>query len=316
MKTPKSNLKILQPKNQTFLYGFNNYFNLFVKLFKKKRLPNTILLSGPKGSGKSTFIYHFANFLLSINENNKYSIKDYSINKNNRSYNLVNSNTHTNFFSLENNSSNKEIKVDQVRNLLNFLNKSTYSKDLKIVLIDSSENLNINSSNALLKAIEEPENNTFFFIIQNNSLKILETIKSRCAEFKIFHNFLEKKDIFNNIINQYKEGSINHDFIENLYFDSPGNLLKYSLILKKENSNVIKNDILNFINTLMELYKKEKNLETLNFINLFINKFYNELCYGTNNISKLLLNYTKIFNYIDQGDTIQFIIWKISEFRF
>ena len=49
---------------------------------------------------------------------------------------------------------NNEIKIDQIRHLITFLNKSTYSKDLKIVLIDSAENLNYNSSNALLKALE------------------------------------------------------------------------------------------------------------------------------------------------------------------
>ena len=58
------------------------------------------------------------------------------------------------------------IKIDQVRNLLIFLHKSTYTKDLKIVFIDNAEFLNVNSSNALLKSLEEPSSNTFFFIIQ------------------------------------------------------------------------------------------------------------------------------------------------------
>ena len=39
------------------------------------------------------------------------------------------------------------------------------SKDLKIVMIDNVEHFNLNSSNALLKCLEEPQNNTFFFFI-------------------------------------------------------------------------------------------------------------------------------------------------------
>ena len=59
----------------------------------------------------------------------------------------------------------KKIKIEQIRKLLVFLSKSTYYKGVKIVLLDNAEYLNINSSNALLKAIEEPSKDTYFFII-------------------------------------------------------------------------------------------------------------------------------------------------------
>ena len=55
------NEKTLEPKNQLTLYGYDEYFYSFKKLYKENNLPNVILLSGPKGSGKSTFIYHFIN---------------------------------------------------------------------------------------------------------------------------------------------------------------------------------------------------------------------------------------------------------------
>jgi len=90
----------------------------------------------------------------------------------------------------------ENIKIDQIRKLLLFLNKSTYYKSVKIVLLDNAEYLNINSSNALLKAIEEPSKDTYFFIINNDSQKIMNTIKSRCIDFVINFNFLKKKNIF------------------------------------------------------------------------------------------------------------------------
>ena len=85
----------------------------------------------------------------------------------------------------------ENIKIDQIRKLLLFLNKSTYYKSVKIVLLDNAEYLNINSSNALLKAIEEPSKDTYFFIINNDSQKIMNTIKSRCIDFVIYFNFLD-----------------------------------------------------------------------------------------------------------------------------
>ena len=98
-------------------------------------------------------------------------------------------------------------------------------------MIDNAENLNLNSSNALLKAIEEPQNNTFFFIIHNSSSKILDTVKSRCTEFKFFFTTSKKKNIFANIIKQYKNEFVINEIIENYYFDTPGNLIKYFLTL-------------------------------------------------------------------------------------
>ena len=73
---------------------------------------------------------------------------------------------------LDNNGSEENIKIENVRNNLRFLRKSTYYSNIKIVLIDNAEYLNINSSNALLKVLEEPNDRTYFFIIHNSASKI------------------------------------------------------------------------------------------------------------------------------------------------
>ena len=91
-----------------------------------------MLFSGPRGIGKSTFAYHFSNYLLSQNEDNKYSIEENKINQNNKSFNLVCNNSHPNIFILKNDINSTNIKIDSVRNLINFLNKTTYSTNLKI----------------------------------------------------------------------------------------------------------------------------------------------------------------------------------------
>ena len=142
-----SSLSINKPFDQLKLFGYDSYFNFFSKLYDNKRLPNSILLSGSKGIGKSTFVYHFINYLFSKNEDNMYSIQNHSINQDNTSYKLMKSGSHPNFFLIDNKVSEKEIKIEQIRNLLKFLNKSTYSKLLKIVLIDNVEYLNLSSSN-------------------------------------------------------------------------------------------------------------------------------------------------------------------------
>ena len=96
-------IELIEPKNQLSLFGYDAYFEAFTKLFEKKKMPHCVLLSGTKGLGKSTFIYHFINYLFSKTEKNKYSINDLIINKENLSYKLLNANTHPNFFLIENN---------------------------------------------------------------------------------------------------------------------------------------------------------------------------------------------------------------------
>ena len=189
------------------------------------------------------------------------------------------------------------IRIDafSIRNLLNFLNKTTYKNDLKIVMIDNAELLNLNSSNALLKSIEEPNDNVLFFIIHNNPIKILDTIKSRCTEFKFFLSISEKKFIFNNIAKDYKIDSKLENYTESLYFNTPGSLLKYALFTQE-----VDEADLNSIDFFIDKFNDQKNPEFLFFLSVLIEKFYLNLCKSKKgNLNQIFLNYSRILNQIN-----------------
>ena len=291
------NLDIIPPKNQFHLFGYEYYFNSFINLYQKNKLPNTILLSGPEGSGKATFAYHFINYLLSHNEKNEYSVENFTINPDNKSYKNLCNNTHSNFSLLENDTFGEDIKIYNVRKTLRFLEKTTYSSNTKVVLIDSADRLNVYSANALLKVLEEANNKTFFFIINNNSYKILNTIKSRCIEFKFFFTLSEKKKILNNIIRKYMDDFDLTKIDECFYFASPGNILKYLLILNIRNIDLLK-DKLSCILYLIESYKRKNDPQLLTFVSLLIELFYNELSVKNNN--KLNLYFLNKFKLMKQ----------------
>ena len=297
MNIDTENIEILSPKNQLQLFGYDDYFNSFIKLFHKNKLPNTILLSGLKGSGKATFAYHFINYLLSYKEQNKYSTNNFTIHPDNKSYKSLCNNTHPNFFSLENNVLEENIKIENVRDILRFLNKSTYYSNIKIIVIDDAEYLNVNSSNALLHVLEEPNNNTFFFIIHNSANKILDTIKSRCIEFKFFFTSSEKKRILGNIIQQYKNYLNMKKIDDYYYFDTPGNILKYLKILDDSNADYA-NDKLSFISYLINKYKQKKDSQLLIFISLMIELLYKELSLKNN--KKLNIYFYNKFKILKQ----------------
>ncbi len=91
----------IKPSENRRLYGMSHFFNELVNLFKEKTMPNKILLSGKKGLGKSTLAYHVINYILSLDEEHKYDVDSLIINEENRSFRLLQNNSHPNFFLID-----------------------------------------------------------------------------------------------------------------------------------------------------------------------------------------------------------------------
>ena len=123
-----NNIDIIRPENQLILHGYSSHFQNFTKLYDKKKLPQVCLLSGPQGLGKSTFIYHLINFILSKNEKNQYSVEKKLININNHSYKQIISNIHPNFIKINGEEDSEKIKIEEARKLITFLKKTYFHK--------------------------------------------------------------------------------------------------------------------------------------------------------------------------------------------
>ena len=253
----------LTPINQTKLFGLGKFINELIRLYEDDNLPNKILLSGQKGQGKSTLAYHFVNYVLSKNEKFSYDLNSFEINHENQSFKTILNKSNINFHLLDINDEKKNIDINQIRELISNLNKSSFNDKPRFVLIDNIEFLNINSLNALLKILEEPSLNVFFILINNNK-KILPTLLSRCINFKISLSNNENSEIIDELLQDKHKNKINNDIIN--YYFTPGNI--YNLIkFAEENNYDLKNMNLHvFLNTLIDNnhYKKD------NRIRLFI----------------------------------------------
>tara|TARA_B100001175_G_C19456592_1_gene614123 strand:+ start:55 stop:990 length:936 start_codon:yes stop_codon:yes gene_type:complete len=228
----------IKPSNNLYLIGHDKIFLELKNLFDNDSLPNKIIFSGNYGIGKSTLAYHLTNYIFSKEEDYKYDSTNNLILSNNRSYNLILNNSHPNFFLITNDDDKKNIQISKIREMINFTNKSSFNNDYKIILINNVEYLNINSTNALLKIIEEPNNKVLFFLIHNNKTKILDTLKSRCITFNLFLNDEDKFKIINKILNSEFYKDLNEDFKNN--YNSPGDIISlYNFF----DSNNIKSDL-------------------------------------------------------------------------
>lgn len=254
----------LQPYNQTKLYGLDKYFNQFKDLYKSNKLPNKILLSGPKGTGKSTLAYHLINYVFSLHEENPYKTKDFMISDENQSFRLIQQNVNPNFTLLDVTPEKKNIDIKQVRQLITNMTKTSLNTKPRFVLIDNIEFLNLNSINALLKILEEPSENTYFILI-NNCVKILSTLKSRCLEFKITLSNLESLNVAKKLIDTNIDEQINKDLIN--YYFTPGkiyNLIKFSNEFDIDIKNLGLKDLIYLIID-QRYYKKDSSIRYLIF---------------------------------------------------
>ena len=266
----------LKPSENTKIYGMNFFFKEIVELYEQKKMPNKILLSGKKGSGKSTLAYHLINYILSKNEEYEYNLENLCINEDNKSYKLLQNNSHPNFFLIDLLIEKKNIDVGQIREMINYTNKSTFNDSARFILIDNVENLNKNSINALLKVIEEPNENVFFILINNSEKNILPTLKSRCLTFKINLTFNETLNISNSILEKNVLDFVNFDLLS--YYNSPGDIISLFNFAEDKSINLKDHTISSFINLLIEnnYYKKNKPVKVLliNLIELFFLKEY------------------------------------------
>lgn len=91
---------------------------------------------------------------------------------------LMSADTHPDYRILD--GENATIKVDQVRLLVRQISQKPQVGQNKAVLITHAQAMNTNAANAVLKALEEPADRTFFVLTSSQSTSLLPTIRSRC----------------------------------------------------------------------------------------------------------------------------------------
>lgn len=261
------------PKNTYKFNGNKNIEDYMLNSLTKNHLHHAYLLSGIQGIGKATFAYRVSRYLLS-------GSKDQSlyVSKSDKTSNLIEKKSHPDFMVLEVNDEEKKtvIDIEQVRDCINFFNHTPAISGYKVCIIDSIEDMNNNSSNAILKILEEPPINSVFFIISHNPESLMPTIKSRCIDlqFKRFNN----EELENYLLEEgFEDTSIN---LKRVMRFSNGSLGKCMQLLSDEAIN---------------LNLKVQNL-FLNYSDLDIY----ELISSLNNDKNLSLFYDLVISYIEE----------------
>jgi len=288
----------LEPSCQLNLFSHKEEFQKLINLYKNNNLPNKILFSGVKGIGKCTLAYHLINYILSSNEDFSYDLNNLKIIPDNKSFKLVQNKSNPNFILVDIQEEKKNIDISQIRNLILTLNKSSFNTKPRFVLIDNIELLNINAVNALLKILEEPNDNINFILINNNK-RILPTLKSRCLNFKIQLTSNQSIDIANKILNNNYNEFLNEDFVNN--YSTPGEILNLIDFANKNDIDLIETNLKDFIKKIIvdKLYKKNNSIK--NLIYSLMESYFRKNVSVTN--IKLIASYTYFLRKIDNTKT-------------
>ena len=286
----------LKSKNQKQLLGYKNKFLDIVKLYNQKKLPNKIIFSGPNGIGKATFAYHLINYIFSKDEESCYDINNLKIIDSNNSFKLLLSQTHPNFHLIDLVNEKKIIEISQIREMIDYANKSAFNNKERIILIDNAENLNLSSSNALLKIIEEPNDNVFFILIFDNNKKIIETIKSRCIKFNFSLTFNQSLEIANKIIGRDIYQMVNKDLI--FHYNTVGDLINLANFSTASKMNILEMNLKDFLINLIDEKYYKKNIFIKKNIYKYIEFYFLKLMNLNKSKKKINSHYTRFINKI------------------
>ncbi len=256
-------------KNSSTLFGLSKNFEFLTRLYENQKLPKVLMFSGNKGVGKSTLINHF---LYSIFDKNNYDKEKLTLLESSKLPVQFKNNTFSNLIYI-NGEDFKSVKIDDIRVLKKKFFQSSILNKHRFIIFDDVELFNINSINALLKIIEEPNNNDYFFLIYNKTKPILDTIKSRSIEIKIMLTENQRLKITEKLSKFF-----NQDLVldPNDTFLTPGHFIKYNYILR-EYQIYPKNDFVENLSSLLSLYKKEKNFIFINIIFFLIELYLKDL---------------------------------------
>ncbi|MBU2935227.1 MULTISPECIES: DNA polymerase III subunit delta' [Pacificibacter] len=190
------------PRETLHLFGQSNAEDAFLQAFNTGRLHHAWLITGPRGVGKATLAWRIARFLLSqpVGEADAGLFGDappaptsleigHDTPVYRRSAQLAEPRLCLirRAYDAKKGKHTAQISVEEVRKLGAFFHMSATDGGRRVVIVDSADDMNVSSANALLKMLEEPPKDAVLLLVSHQPSRLLPTIRSRCRELRLGH---------------------------------------------------------------------------------------------------------------------------------
>ena len=156
-----------------YLPWFDDQLTEMVNRYDSGKFPQSLLITGEQDIGKSIFANDIAKSILCLDR------KDQRACGKCQSCLWIDKNSHPDLLSIASEEKSHFIKVDQIRQLIQFA-QMTSETGRKVIVIHNAHEMNLNAANALLKTLEEPVANCYLILVSSYPKKLPITITSRC----------------------------------------------------------------------------------------------------------------------------------------
>jgi DNA polymerase-3 subunit delta' len=186
------------PRANRFLIGHEAAEAQLLEAHAAGKLPQALIIGGPRGIGKATLGFRLARFLLAGTGEPAGLFgaapppRSLEIAPDHPVFRRVAAAGHADLLTLERGRDPKrkdrlrgEIVVEDTREVAGFLRLTPAEGGWRIVVVDCADELNRNAANALLKILEEPPKRSLLLLVSHNPGRLLPTIRSRCRKLSL-----------------------------------------------------------------------------------------------------------------------------------
>lgn len=200
------------------IIGHKEILAFFDKILQNGRLSHAYCFAGSESVGKRAVAEAISAKLLGVAREKLTTQPDYLIVEQ--------------VFDEKKEKTKKDISVEQVRDLREYLSRRAYLSGYKIAMIDGAEKMSLESANALLKTLEEPKEKTILFLLTEDEAGLPATILSRCQ--LIYFKPVATVDL-KNYLSEQKIASDRADEMVNLANGLPGKIVGWLVDSEKYN---------------------------------------------------------------------------------
>jgi DNA polymerase-3 subunit delta' len=182
------------PRHVYSLVGQKAAEGELLSAYRDGRLAHAWLIGGGEGVGKATLAWRFARFVLANPDPTAKAVRearDLRVDPSHSAARLLAQLAHPDFALIRREQQanarklGSEITIEAVRQGLQVFQLAAAFGGWRVAIVDSAEDLNRNSANALLKTIEEPPQRSLILIVSHRPGQVMATIRSRCRRLRL-----------------------------------------------------------------------------------------------------------------------------------